>query len=164
MPAEGNPGAPVRRITPVTFIAAYVHMRPVGRTVGLLEKAGLEVQLTASFWLSLLVTAAAVTALLLLGFLVALRVGRYNVVDTFWGLGFALMAGVAFAMSAGSGATPRRIALLAATVIWGLRLAWYIGWRSRGAAEDPRYAQLLKKLQAAGPRTRCARCSCCRPH
>ncbi len=100
---------------------------------------------TATFWITLLVSAAAVTALLLLTFAVALRVGRYNVVDTVWGLGFAVIAVVAFALSAGHGSEPRRILLLAATVIWGGRLAAYVGWRSRGKGEDPRYTEMLGK-------------------
>jgi steroid 5-alpha reductase family enzyme len=104
----------------------------------------------ASFWLTLAATAAAVVALLLAAFLIALRIGRYNVVDVFWGLGFALIAGVAFAASAGHGDPVRRVALLTATVIWGVRLAAYIGWRSRGAGEDPRYADML--AQATGSR------------
>jgi steroid 5-alpha reductase family enzyme len=37
------------------------------------------------------------------------------------------------------------------TVVWGLRLAVHIGWRSRGAGEDPRYEALLSK--AKGSRT-----------
>jgi steroid 5-alpha reductase family enzyme len=100
---------------------------------------------TATFWITLLVSAAAVTALLLLTFAVALRVGRYNVVDAVWGLGFAVIAVVAFALSAGHGSEPRRILLLAATVIWGARLAGYVGWRSRGKGEDPRYTEMLGK-------------------
>jgi steroid 5-alpha reductase family enzyme len=105
-----------------------------------------------TFLTTLLVSAAAIAILLLATFAVALRVGRYNVVDAVWGLGFALIAVVAFAMSAGDGSTPRRAALLAATVVWGMRLASYIGWRSRGAGEDPRYAEMLDKA----PRSRAA--------
>ncbi len=101
--------------------------------------------MTATFWITLLVSAAAVTALLLLTFAVALRVGRYNVVDAVWGLGFAVIAVVAFALSAGHGSEPRRFLLLAATVIWGARLAGYVGWRSRGKGEDPRYTEMLGK-------------------
>ncbi len=98
-----------------------------------------------AFPTTLLVSAGAVTGLLLLTFAVALRVGRYNVVDAVWGLGFALIAVVAFVLSAGHGNEIRRVALLAATVLWGLRLASYVGWRSRGAGEDPRYAEMLDK-------------------
>jgi steroid 5-alpha reductase family enzyme len=106
---------------------------------------------SATFLITLAVCLGAITALLLATFGLALRVGRYNVVDAVWGLGFAVIAVVAFAMSAGHGDTLRRVALLAATVVWGGRLAGYIGWRSRGSGEDPRYADMLGK--APGSRT-----------
>ena len=99
----------------------------------------------AEFWLTLAATAGAVVALLLAAFGIGVRIGRFNVVDVFWGLGFALIAAVAFAVSAGHGDPLRRAALLAATVIWGVRLASYIGTRSRGAGEDPRYTDMLAK-------------------
>jgi steroid 5-alpha reductase family enzyme len=105
----------------------------------------------AAFIAMLLISAAAVTALLLVTFAVALRVGRYNVVDIVWGLGFALIAVVAFAVSTGYGSQARRLLLLTATVIWGIRLAGYVGWRSRGKGEDPRYADML--ANAPGSRT-----------
>ena len=99
----------------------------------------------ADFWLTLAATAGAVVALLVAAFGIGVRIGRFNVVDVFWGLGFAVIAAVAFAVSAGHGDPVRRAALLAATVIWGVRLAGYIGARSRGAGEDPRYADMLAK-------------------
>lgn len=101
--------------------------------------------MSAAFWITLAVCAAAVLALLLATFAVVVRAGRYRIVDTVWGPGFAVVAAVAFALSAGHGSEPRRILLLAATVVWGSRLAVYVGWRSRGADEDPRYTDLLSK-------------------
>jgi steroid 5-alpha reductase family enzyme len=102
-----------------------------------------------SFWLALLVSAAAVTVLLLVAFAISLRAGRVSVVDAFWGLGFAVIAAVAFTVSAGHGSGLRRAALLIATVVWGVRLAAYIGWRNRGAGEDPRYAEMLGKARGS---------------
>jgi steroid 5-alpha reductase family enzyme len=102
-----------------------------------------------SFWLALLVSAAAVTALLLVAFAISLRAGRVSVVDSFWGLGFAVIAAVAFAVAAGHGSEFRRTALLIATAAWGVRLAAYIGWRNRGAGEDPRYAEMLGKAHGS---------------
>jgi steroid 5-alpha reductase family enzyme len=103
------------------------------------------------FGVTLLVCAASVTGLLLATFALALRLGRYNVVDAIWGPAFALIAVAAFVLSAGHGDDMRRLALLAATVVWGARLGSYVGWRSRGAGEDPRYAEMLDK--APGSRT-----------
>ena len=37
--------------------------------------------------------------------------------------------------------------LLAASVLWGVRLAAYVGWRNRGKGEDPRYRDLLAKAK-----------------
>ena len=64
----------------------------------------------AAFGLTLLLTAAAVTELMLATFAVALRVGRFNVVEVSWGLGFAVAAVVSFGVSAGHGTRPRRAA------------------------------------------------------
>jgi steroid 5-alpha reductase family enzyme len=99
----------------------------------------------AQFGLTLLVTLAASTAFLLITFLVARLVGRYNVVDVVWGPGFALVALVSLAMSGGHGDGGRKALLTVATVAWGLRLGGYIGWRSRGQGEDPRYREMLDK-------------------
>jgi steroid 5-alpha reductase family enzyme len=103
------------------------------------------------FWVVLLSTAAGTTALLLVAFGIALRVGRWNVVDTFWGLGFAVVAVIAFALAAGHGSTARQLTLLLATLIWGTRLAVYVGWRSRGAGEDPRYTEMLSRTGGNRP-------------
>ena len=92
------------------------------------------------------VLAAAATLLVLQGvtFLVALRVGKHSVVDTAWGIGIALAALASFLVSAGHGNPARRALLLAASVLWGLRLAAYVGWRNHGRPEDPRYADMLR--------------------
>ena len=92
----------------------------------------------------LLVTAATLLVLQGVTFLVALRVGKHSVVDTAWGIGIALTALAAFLTSLGHGDTTRRALLLAASVLWGLRLAAYVGWRNHGRPEDPRYADLLR--------------------
>jgi len=48
--------------------------------------------------------------------------------------------------TAGAGADEvRRYVVLALTAAWGLRLSAYIGWRSRGHGEDPRYAAMLQR-------------------
>jgi steroid 5-alpha reductase family enzyme len=99
----------------------------------------------AAFGLTLLVTAAASAAFLVLAFAVARLIGRYNVVDVVWGPGFALVAVVSLAMSGGYGSPGRKALLTIATVVWGLRLGGFIAWRSRGQGEDPRYREMLDK-------------------
>lgn len=79
---------------------------------------------------------------------VAHRVGRVAVVDVTWGLLFVLVALVGLVL--GSGSLPRRLLVTGMVTVWGLRLAWHIARRSRGAGEDPRYAALLD--QAPGGR------------
>ena len=93
---------------------------------------------------TLLITGATLVVLQGVTFVVALRVGKHSVVDTAWGLGIALVALAAFLTSLGHGDTTRRALLLAASVLWGLRLAAYVGWRNHGQPEDPRYADLLR--------------------
>ena len=70
--------------------------------------------------------------------------GRFNVIDVAWGLGFVVVAWVAFALSADHGDDTRRLLVAVLVTLWGGRLAVYIAWRSRGKGEDPRYAEMLE--------------------
>jgi steroid 5-alpha reductase family enzyme len=97
------------------------------------------------FGLTLITTAAALLVMMAVTFAVALKAGRHSVVDTAWGLGIALAAVVSLLASAGHGQPTRRYLLLAASVIWGLRLAGYVTWRNHGKGEDPRYRDLLSR-------------------
>ncbi|MGA8332128.1 MAG: DUF1295 domain-containing protein [Mycobacterium sp.] len=87
-------------------------------------------------------SAAALVVVFAITFAIARRVGRYNVVDVAWGLGFVAVAAVAAIV--GHGDPLRRLLLLALVAIWGLRLSGYIHRRSAGKGEDPRYADLLR--------------------
>ena len=92
-----------------------------------------------------IVAGASVAALLAVHgvtFAIGRRIGRYNVVDVAWGLGFIAVAAVAALL--GNGDASRRWLLLALVAIWGLRLSWHIYRRSAGKGEDPRYADLLR--------------------
>jgi steroid 5-alpha reductase family enzyme len=104
-----------------------------------------------SFFLSLGCAAAAVAVTLAVTLVVALRIGRHNVIDATWGLLFCVIATVVFLTSFGHGDGLRRVLLLAMVWLWGGRLAVHIGRRSRGKGEDPRYQQLLGR--APGNRT-----------
>jgi steroid 5-alpha reductase family enzyme len=75
-------------------------------------------------------------------FAIGRRIGRYNVVDVAWGVGFVAVAAVAATL--GRGDAPRRWLLLALVAIWGLRLSWHIQRKTAGRGEDPRYAALLR--------------------
>lgn len=76
---------------------------------------------------------------------------RYDTVDTFWGLGFAIVALVTFALSDGS--TALRVVVTGLTVVWGVRLSVHLQLRNRKLAEDPRYVAIAERAGAnPGPR------------
>ncbi len=75
-------------------------------------------------------------------FAIGRKIGRYNVVDVAWGIGFVVVAAVAAVV--GRGDPTRRWLLLALVSIWGLRLSWHIHRKTAGQGEDRRYANLLR--------------------
>src|ERR1700724_520494 len=81
-------------------------------------------------------------------FLIGRRIGRYNIVDITWGIGFVAVAAVAVGLGAGD--LLRRILLLVLVAVWGLRLAWHMIVKSAGKGEDPRYRDLLRGDFSAG--------------
>lgn len=96
-----------------------------------------------AFLASLPWVALGLVALLAVTFSVAVRQSRHSVIDTVWGLGFVVAAGVSWLLSAGHGDGGRRLLLLALVAVWGIRLAAHIGVRARGGHEDPRYVAML---------------------
>ncbi len=89
----------------------------------------------------LLYSALAVLVVMTTAYLVGRQLRRHNVVDVAWGLGFTAVALVA----ALTGDGKLRWLMFALVAIWGLRLAGYLAWRSRGKGEDPRYAAMLAR-------------------
>ncbi|MFE2915702.1 DUF1295 domain-containing protein [Kitasatospora indigofera] len=94
---------------------------------------------------SLAATLGAALAVMLAAFAVGVRTGRHRGVDVAWGLAFAAVALTGYAVSAGHGDPGRRMLATVLVLVWGLRLSAHIGWRSRGAPEDPRYDRMLAK-------------------
>ena len=95
--------------------------------------------------INLAVCAGVVAAAMLATFLYAMRTRVHAIVDTIWPLGFVAIAAVSFGLSAGHGASGRRVLVLALTAIWGLRLGGHIFARNFGQGEDKRYASLLRR-------------------
>lgn len=90
-------------------------------------------------------TAAASLVVLLVAFAVGVATGRHKGVDVAWGLGFAAIAGTAFALNADR---PMAALVAALTALWGIRLAVHIGRRAMAdPSEDPRYAEMLAKAK-----------------
>ncbi|MET1075574.1 MAG: DUF1295 domain-containing protein [Umezawaea sp.] len=100
-----------------------------------------------AFGLNVLFTAILVVALVSALFTAAKARGRYDVVDVFWGLGFAIIS-VATLLIAGP--TPRGLLVALLTVVWGVRLGVHIHLRNHGKDEDPRYVAILKRRGVLG--------------
>jgi steroid 5-alpha reductase family enzyme len=66
-----------------------------------------------------------------------------SIVDIFWGLGFSIVAVLGFLLAEERDA--RKLLVLLMVLIWGVRLAVYIGRRNRGKGEDYRYVQWRKE-------------------
>jgi steroid 5-alpha reductase family enzyme len=91
----------------------------------------------------MLASAAVVAALMLSTWVLSIVLRDVSIVDIAWGLGFVLIAWVAFALADG---TPARKALVVAlTTVWGLRLAAHLAWRKRGEKEDFRYEDMRRR-------------------
>jgi steroid 5-alpha reductase family enzyme len=84
-------------------------------------------------------TAALLAIVLLFSLLwvASLWLANSSIVDMWWGPGFVLALGVYLEFQ--PPAHPRAWAVVLATTVWALRLAWHIGRRNIGHGEDPRY-------------------------
>ncbi|HVS68753.1 MAG TPA: DUF1295 domain-containing protein [Mycobacteriales bacterium] len=104
------------------------------------------------FATGLAVTAVVDVAIFAVTWLIARRIGRYNIVDITWGLSILAITAAAYGWSAGTGGdSARRALVLAMTALWAIRLATHIGRRNHGHGEDPRYAAILRKAPGSVP-------------
>lgn len=82
----------------------------------------------------------AIAITMLVAWLVSLAARKTDVVDSFWGPGFAVVAWTTLAFA---GPPDLRSWLLAACVtLWALRLSAHITWRNHGKPEDWRYVMI----------------------
>ena len=100
-----------------------------------------------NFTVLFLFSGAAILAMMSLLWLLSLALKNSSIVDIFWGLGFVIVAWLAFTF--GQGYLPRKQLVAALVTIWGLRLALHIGIRNWGKPEDFRY---VKWREENGPR------------
>jgi len=71
-------------------------------------------------------------------FIISLLKKRNDVADIAWGLGFVLLAWLAYCIS---GSACRPLLVNSLVTLWGTRLAWHIYRRNRGKPEDYRYQE-----------------------
>ncbi|HEX3785372.1 MAG TPA: DUF1295 domain-containing protein [Pseudonocardiaceae bacterium] len=91
------------------------------------------------------ITLGVALALIAATFLLARVRGRYDTIDSLWGLGFAVIALVGLGLSTGHGELAGRLLVTALTVVWGLRLSIHIHTRNAHQGEDARYAAMVRK-------------------
>ncbi len=84
----------------------------------------------------------AVGSMMLITWLISIPIRDVSIVDIGWGMGFVLIAWVAFAMSP---RTPRCWLVAVLTTVWGLRLSGYLAARNLGRGEDYRYAAMRER-------------------
>jgi len=75
--------------------------------------------------------------------LISIPVKDVSFIDSFWAIGFVVIATATFFRTDGSEA--RSLLILAITSVWGLRLGGYLIWRWRKEGADKRYVAMLAK-------------------
>lgn len=89
---------------------------------------------------------AAIGAMMLVAWLLSLALKDASVVDSFWGMGFVLVAWVGYFLGPRA---PTGLALALLVTAWGLRLSVYLAMRAHGKPEDHRYRAMRERI---GPR------------
>jgi len=93
-----------------------------------------------TFWEIYLLGLVIILAMMSLLWIASGILKNASIVDSFWGLGFVLVAFHYFAQS--SGLAERKMLVLSLLFIWAIRLTLYILWRNWGRGEDFRYRQV----------------------
>ncbi len=93
-------------------------------------------------------SAVAVVVLVTALFGYAARRKRFDLIDSFWGPGFAVIAVLTFVLA---GYSARGLVVTVLTVVWGVRLGWHIHARNRRKAEDQRYVDMYARAKGNPP-------------
>ena len=100
---------------------------------------------------ALVIVALALSLTMAGAWLVQRRTGQSGWIDTIWSIASGV-AGAALALANLDVVNPARAILVARLALaWGLRLGLYIGMRTWGRGEDPRYADLARQWGATFP-------------
>jgi steroid 5-alpha reductase family enzyme len=91
----------------------------------------------------LLVTAVAVTGLMVGTWAVSVRIRDASIVDVVWAMGLVLVAWIAFAL--GDGPLERRLLAAGLVTVWGVRLSAHMVRLRRGHGEDFRYRAMRER-------------------
>lgn len=87
--------------------------------------------------------------------LVSILLRDASIVDIFWGAGFACVAMITMGHQVQFRLPEllltRQTLVGSMTIIWGLRLALYLGWRNLGRGEDPRYQAMRNRYAGSFP-------------
>jgi steroid 5-alpha reductase family enzyme len=94
-------------------------------------------------------TAAATAMLMLMVWLLSLVKKDASIVDTFWGLGFVVIAAVCYATT--SGYHQRKVLVTSLAAVWGIRLASHIFLRNKDKGEDFRYKAMRARFGSRFP-------------
>lgn len=123
------------------FVVSFFVFWATGAIVTLFRE-GLFVPVMSAF----IICALAAVVFMSLVFLVARRIGRFDIVDAAWGGVFIVIALTSFILQPGAWWEPDLQLLVSALVfIWGGRLASHIIRRvGRTSREDPRYVEIRK--------------------
>lgn len=97
-----------------------------------------------SFLVALALVAAAMSAYMALAALVERRSGNSGWIDVVWTFGLGATGVLGALLPVGNGPIERRLFVAALALAWALRLGLHIANRTRGIAEDPRYAKLRR--------------------
>jgi len=92
----------------------------------------------------LLPAAGAIALLMLLTWLLSVAKRDASIVDSCWGLGFVLVAWLAWALG-GAAQSPAALLLPGLVTLWGGRLSLYLTWRNWGEPEDYRYQAMRRR-------------------
>lgn len=104
------------------------------------------------FLIALSASLAVLSLVMTFGFIIAMRSGNGGWADTIWTFGVGLAGLTAVFILGGSEPGPRHLMAAGLAALWSLRLGVYLFGRTRGKAEDARYANLRREWGEDHPR------------